>query len=412
MSARDYLLLESGVFGYGAMAAQCARALGFRPVLLARDPQEYAGALIDPRPHVDEVIAVDTFDVAKLLRISLERRPAGVLGFDDFRQLPAAVLARFAGTGDPGLAQGLVNTRFKDRTRQVLADTEFALPFSVHDLDRDPPRASAVGYPCVVKPVDEAGSTGVRICADEAEFGEAVRALGEALGAANARGYRSSRGILVEAVIPGPEYSAEVAYDPSEGRWRLAGATRKLVTPPPFCVEAGHVFPAPFDPPTAAAVESALDRMLQHLGLRNTVAHVEFKLDGERVRLIEVNPRPGGDMIVELVKCALGIDLMDAIVRLHAGLPLGDLLTPTRRRVAGVRFLFPPRPGIVTDLRVPRDPVAGEVRRRLPVLPRTVRAVSSSAERMGFVVAVADDEAGLEDALERYVAGCEFVYQD
>ncbi len=410
MSARDYLIVESGFFGVGALAAQHARRLGYRPVLLARNPAEYAGAVLDPRPHVDEVLTVDTFDVAKLLRIALERRPAGVLGFDEFRLVPAAVAARFAGTGEPGLAEGMVNVRFKDRMRALLAGTEFDLPHRAHDLARELPRSSAVGYPCVVKPVDESGSFGVRICADEAEFGAAIRLLSELLQGPNGRGYHSARTVLVEALVPGPEYSAEVAYDPAARRWRLVGVTRKLVTPPPFCVEVGHVFPALLGAGLAEAVESALDRLLGLLGLRGTIAHVEFKLDGERVRVIEVNPRPGGDMIVELVRCARGIDLIEVMVRLHAGLALDGLLEPTRRRVAAVRFLFPPRPGTVSALRPPA-PVAGEVRRWLTGVPRTVQAASSSLDRLGFAVVEGGDERGVEDALASYVAGCEFVYQ-
>jgi biotin carboxylase len=409
---RDCLFLESGMFGYGARAGDCARALGYRPVLLARDPQEYAHGVIDVRPHMAEVVMVDTLDIAKLLRIVLERDPAVVIGIDDFRVLSAALLANFAGLRDPALTPGLVNVRFKDRMRARLADTHFAVPHAVYDLDRDVPGTSVVGYPCVVKPVDEAGSSGVRICHDPAGFAQAVGALDASLGTPNGRGYRATRTILVEAFIPGQEYSAEAMYDPAQGHWRLVGVTRKLVTEPPFAVEAGHVFPTAFPPQTQARIEADLDQALLRLGLRQTAAHAEFKLDGDRFRLIEVNARIGGDMIPELVESALGIDLISAFVRLQAGHPIEGMLTPTRRLVAGIRFIMPPRPGTITALHVPPEPLPGEVRRQLPNLPRTIASVASSYDRLGFIVATAADERALEAALDGFVAACRFEYQE
>jgi biotin carboxylase len=409
---RDCLFLETGMFGYGARAGDCARALGYRPVLLARDPDEYAHGVIDVRPHMAEIVMVDTLDIAKLLRIVVDRDPAVVIGIDDFRVLSAALLANFAGLRDPALTQGLVNVRFKDRMRARLADSEFAVPYAVHDVDLDPPAASAVGYPCVVKPVDEAGSFGVRICNDAAEFAQAVGALATSLGTPNGRGYRSARTILVEAFIPGQEYSAEAAYDPATEHWRLVGVTRKLVTEPPFAVEVGHVFPAALPRETHAMVEAALDRALLRLGLRHTTAHAEFKLEGDRFSLIEVNPRVGGDMIPELVESALGIDLISVLVRLQAGHPIDGMLAPTRHLVAGIRFLTPPRPGVITALHAPPDPIPGEVRRQLPGLPRTITGVTSSYDRLGFVVATAADEAALQASLDGFVAACRFEYQE
>jgi biotin carboxylase len=188
--------------------------------------------------------------------------------------------------------------------------------------------------------------------------------------------------------------------------------TRKLVTEPPFCVEVGHVFPAALGPEVRTRIAAWLDRLLTHLELRDTAAHVEFKLDGERLRVIEVNPRVGGDMIAELVESALGVDMVSIIVRLQAGHPLDGMLTPTRDLVAGVRFLMPPKPGVITALRVPPEPVPGEVRRVLPKLPRTIAGIESSYDRLGFVVVAAEDEHAMQAGLDRFVAGCEFVYEE
>jgi biotin carboxylase len=408
---RDCLFIEAGMSGYGARAADCARALGYRPVLLARNPAEYAASVIDPRPYMDEVVTVDTFDAAKLLRLVIERRPGAVIAYEDFRLLHGALLGAYAGRRDPALIEGLVNVRFKDRMRARLAGTEFDHPYAVHELADGLPRASSVGYPCVVKPVDDGGSTGVRICADEAQFADAMAELARMLVAPNNRGFRSTPAILVEAFIPGQEYSAELAYDPAAARWHLIGVTRKLVTEPPFCVEVGHAFPAALAPEVRARIADALERLLTHLELRDTTAHVEFKLDGERLRIIEVNPRVGVDMIAELVESALGVDMISIIVRLQAGHSIDGMLVPTRDLVAGVRFVVPPKPGVLTELRVPPEPVPGEVRRVMAPLPRTIGTVASSYDRLGFVVVAAEDERAMQAGLDRFVAGCEFVYE-
>src|SRR5574344_897577 len=88
-------------------------------------------------------------------------------------------------------------------------------------------------YPVIVKPRDNSGSRGVKICNNKEELKEAI---------SEAIQYSHKDSVLVEEVIEGPEYSIEsLHYD---GKSEVIQFTEKKTTPYPYNVELGHKQPA------------------------------------------------------------------------------------------------------------------------------------------------------------------------
>jgi ATP-grasp domain len=406
---RTVLVVDSNSAGSGAAALLAARARGYRTHFLARDPAEYRR--LDPGPPqvADEVTVVDTFDVTKMLRAVDGGSYAAVLAYDELRVVQAAVLGGYLGVPHNPPVEAVLRTRFKDLTRAALAGTPWAVRYAAGSLD-DRPAESPVGYPCVVKPPDEAASVGVRICPDRRAFTDALARLRGIAGRRSGRGYQRMREFLVEELLTGPEYSAELVWSAARQDWRLIGYTAKITSAAPACIELGHLFPHRFPPVQEAGITASLAGCLRQLGLRDTLAHVEFRLDDGQVRLIEVNPRPAGGPIPALVRAVTGTGLADLHVAAHLGDADAVLDAMTCAGYAGAAFLVPGRPGRVTgfDVRPGLDLPATDL--RVAGVPRDVRPGASNEDRLGYVLARGDSPNAVAALLARRRAGIQPRY--
>lgn len=208
---------------------------------------------------------------------------------------------------------------------------------NVRSLQEAHAAAERIGYPVVLKPAAHAASLGV-IRADTPDqlptaYEVAHRAVGSGV---------ESTSVLVEEYLDGPEVSVEcVTY---RGETTVVAVTRKTVSAPPFFEELALSVDAadPLLDTVAPAARAAIDA----LGITNGVSHVEMRLVGGRPRLIEVNGGIAGDMIGHLVHLATGIDLPKAAADIACG--RAPDLTPTRRRAAGIRMLYPADSGTLT----------------------------------------------------------------
>ncbi|WP_432076708.1 ATP-grasp domain-containing protein [Streptomyces wuyuanensis] len=386
------LLVESNTTGTGRRFARQARTLGVQPVLLCTDPIRY--------PYVAEddvrAVVVDTADDAAVLtaaqRLRQQAPIAGVTSSSEYYVATAAATARALGLPGPDV-DAVRECRDKARQRQRLHEADVPVPRHerVRSVDEARTAADRIGSPVVLKPVQGSGSLGVRLCTDAAEVSAHAAVLTSA--AVNERGVAVPRDILVEEYLRGAEYSVEVF-----GHTPVVVVAKHLGPLPDF-VELGHDVPAPVPEAAAALLRNQAVRAVKALGLGWGAAHVELRMDGDDVRVVEVNPRLAGGMIPELVRYALGIDLVARQVRAAAGVPATD--TPlAARRAAAIRFLTTERPGFLADRT--RTERSLETARAVPHTEFAVlyRAPDEPIEpardfrgRLGHVIASASDAA-------------------
>ncbi|WP_250404596.1 ATP-grasp domain-containing protein [Streptomyces cellostaticus] len=386
------LLVESNTTGTGRQFARQARALGIQPVLLCTDPGRY--------PYVAEddlrAVVVDTADDAAVLttarRLRQQAPIAGVTSSSDYYVATAAATARALGLPGPD-ADAVRECRDKGRQRQRLREADVAVPRHERVRGAGEARTAAdrIGYPVVLKPVQGSGSLGVRLCADAEEVSAHAAALASA--AVNERGVAVPCDILVEEYLRGAEYSVEVF-----GCTAVVVVAKHLGPLPDF-VELGHDVPAPVPEAAAALLRDQAVRAVKALGLGWGAAHVELRMDGGDVRVVEVNPRLAGGMIPELVRHALGIDLVAWQVRAAVGALPND--TPRAARwAAAIRFLTTGSPGFLADRT--RTERSLETARAVPHIETAVfyRAPDEPVEpardfrgRLGHVIASAADAA-------------------
>lgn len=169
------------------------------------------------------------------------------------------------------------------------------------------------GTPCVVKPVQGAGSFGVSVVrsAEEAEAAFARAARDFAL--------IPDAGVLVERFHEGPQFSVEAFSE--DGEHEILAVTRKFSDPVGF-VELGHVVPAELSAEDTDAVHRYVRRLLDALDIGYGVTHTELVLTDAGPRVIETHVRLAGDEIPYLVKDVTGVDLVDCVVRQTLGRPV------------------------------------------------------------------------------------------
>lgn len=117
------------------------------------------------------------------------------------------------------------------------------------------------------------------------------------------------------------------------------------------------------------------------------MAHTEIKLTSAGPRVVEVNPRPAGNRITELVRHVTGVDLVAAFVDVSLGRAPDLRRTDTGLRSAAIGFLVPETTGTLaalddTGLRTRPDVLEAE----LAEPGRQVRATGSNNDYLGHVM--------------------------
>ncbi len=183
----------------------------------------------------------------------------------------------------------------------------------------------------VLKPVDGRASTGVT-------FHRSVDELAEWL----ATRPGEFEGYLAEERKIGREFSVESLIVRSGASWH--GVTAKTTI---GAVESGHLHPAPLAAVERTRIIDAAIACVEALGIDRGLLHTEVILDeAGAAHIVETHLRGGGDMILDLVRSATGLDLAELFVRdLIEG--LDDIPAATDLRFASSQFVFPVECGVI-----------------------------------------------------------------
>jgi len=161
---------------------------------------------------------------------------------------------------------------------------------------------AALVPPVVFKPVDSSGSKGVGT-ADPAD----ARACAVAF--ENARSFSRSGTVCIEEFVPGIDVSGNAFF--AGGRPELAVLTRKRSH---GMIPVGHLVPCPLPAADAARVWEAVVRHCDALGYTDGPLDFDARVAPDRVTILEMSPRLGGNCIPQLVEHATGCDVVGATV--------------------------------------------------------------------------------------------------
>lgn len=327
--------IESSYTGAGVECIEHVLRRGLQPVLLTRNPSQYAFLRSSPV----HVATCDTRSLSDVTKCLSDIRPLlGVGTTDEYSVHTSATVARslsMAGP-DPQAARACRNKRIMREILSSELNPRWAVVRSVASIE-----AAALRYPIVVKPVNLTGGALVRMCAtrDEAEAHiSRIRTRGES--DSTPRGTE----ILAEEYIEGEEFSAEFM----DGK--LLGITRKHLFPGAGFVEAGHDFPVPPGERAQGLVAKAAESALAKLNAVWGPIHMELRCGENGVKVIEVNGRLPGDRIPRLIELSTGFSMTSSFVdRLLGGPRLGSVAAASRG--AAIRMWRVATPAILSAVR-------------------------------------------------------------
>lgn len=205
---------------------------------------------------------------------------------------------------------------------------EGGVPCAKGRLVKSVAEASDMVYPVIVKPRDNSGSRGVKLCRTKEELEQSM---------AEALEYSKLDSVLVEEFIEGPEYSIEgLHYD---GKSEVIQFTEKKTTEFPYNVELGHIQPANICEENKQKIREIVAKIGNTLKFENCPSHTELKINERGLFVIETSPRLGGDYITSsLTPLSTGINMEDQLLRIALGANV-DTQSGRVEKASGVCFL-------------------------------------------------------------------------
>ena len=386
------LLVGAGI--HQRRAVQRAHELGLQVV--AVDGQADAAAL----PLADHGYVVDFQDFEALAAIGRKHGVQGVLTVSADRAVPVvAAVAELLGL--PGIGRDTAfHMKNKVAMRSRLAQHGVPQPPFAGARSVEQARAALlgpVGFPAVIKPSDSGGQRGVFFVESMVD---ADRYAAEAIS-------ESPTGeAIVEGFLPGMELNGIVVARHGEAVTLTLSDRRR---PPGIGFGVGwiHLYPPSLPPDQVEEADRVARAAVLALGLRDGIAFPQLiARPGGAVEIVEVAARIPGGQMADLVRHAVGVDLLEVALRQCLGEEIPDsLVLPRFRQPLCIRFLTaepgPLEAGRVTAIgsSAAVDAAPGVVQSELYFgVGELIRPVQVDADRRGYVIALGDTN---EQALER-----------
>lgn len=369
-------------------AIEHARGRGLRVVAVDRNAQAPGLSAADV-PEVVDFMAVDA-----VTEVARRHDVDGVLTVSADRAVPV-VAAVAEALGLPGI--GVETARrmtHKLAMRSALAAAGVPQPpFALVRSEQDGVAAlDASGLPAVLKPVDSGGQRAVfRLETADELYSNLAEALAES----------PTNEALVEAFVDGIEMNGIVI---ARGGKASCLTLSDRLRPPGIGFGVGwmHVYPPSIPAEQLERAERIAVDSVRALGLRDGIAFPQLiaSSNGD-VAVVEVAARIPGGQMADLVRHAVGVDLIEIALRQALGEKVPDeLALPRFSQPLAIRF-FTAEPGALPTGRVVKIGSLAPVLSAVGVVQadtylevgETIRPVRRDGDRRGYVIAIADTPA-------------------
>lgn len=166
--------------------------------------------------------------------------------------------------------------------------------------------ARRFAFPLVVKPTDSSGSKGISLVNSESEVTAAVE---------KAREFSFSKAVIIEQLIVGTHYSAELFL--LDGRIRLAAFSERTLLSSAHPITVEHLMPATLPAAILEEAHRAFTDICREAGVRDGPVNFDFIVDAQgRFFMIEMQARLAGNAMPLLVESAYKVNTTNLTLRL------------------------------------------------------------------------------------------------
>ena len=346
----------------------------------------------------DQYLNISILDKDAVLEAARELKIDGVMSFAcDPGVVTAAYVAEKLGLPSPGSYESTCILQDKGRFRAFLRDNGFTVPWAHSYTDRQAALADAKSFtwPCIVKPVDCAGSKGVRRVDSSFELESAID---------YALDFSHSGAFIIEQFITQRGYSSDTDCFVKDGvlcycsfdEQRFDREAENPYTP------AAYSWPSSMPQEIQAELKSELQRLMTLLGITTGVFNIETRqgTDG-RAYIMECTPRGGGNRLSEVLEMATGTKLVQNAVRAAVGLPVDDMSDPVYKGHWAEIILHSRQAGIYQSVQIAPEVMPFVVQEDYWVAPgEEIERFSGANKAIGTLVLNFPDR----ETLEKYMS--------
>lgn len=248
--------------------------------------------------------------------------------------------------------------------------------YIINSLDELITITSEISFPCIIKPVDSAGSRGVIFVANSHELKNAYRY--------SVKWSKIGR-VIVEEYMEGPEVSVEtLTY---KGKTEIINITDKYTSGSPNFIEIGHSQPTILSEEDKEQIKKLATEAVMSLGISMGPAHVEIILTNEGPKVVEVGARLGGDCITtHLIPLSTGIDMVGLTLDLSVGKEIS--VEPLHNQGSAIRFITCNN-GIITKIEGLKEAQQIDGIKEVKFLKNVGDIIvqeNSSLDRIGYII--------------------------
>lgn len=345
------LMVESWVGASGRMLPPLLKSQGHTYTFATRNPKHYESSFSDEKhpvfQYADEVVIVETNSIEALKEEFKSKKFDGIITVCDYYIDLVKKLSEILNIPCP-FPKNVEKIRRKDKLRKLIENANLPNPKYqlINKLEEIIEFGKINGFPFVLKPTDLASSAFVRIIRNEADMKDAYLKLKDF--PLNFREQKREEKILLEEYMDGPEFSVEsVSFN---GEIKIIGITDKSLTGDPYFIENGHMFPANLSVDIKNDIENFVLNVLRAINFDNGLAHTEVKVTKNGPRIVEINPRNGGNYIAELVELVTGVNLLENFIDIAIGKKPNTTMLEKNIKSAASIFIVPSEEGTIESI--------------------------------------------------------------
>lgn len=270
----------------------------------------------------DEYRNISIIEKDEVLEVAQQMQIDGIMSFAcDPGVVTAAYVAEKMGLPFQGSYQSTSILQDKGLFRKFLIDNNFNCPHAKRYTDKKAPfdDIDYFNWPVIVKPVDSAGSKGVKKVDSPDNLAEAIEIAVE--GSHNGA-------FIVEDFLTFEGFHSSADLFTVNGKLEFVSYSDQL-----FDKEADNpytpayiIWPSSMKKEHQDLLTNETQRLMDLLGMDTGIYNIETCVgNGGKPYIMEVSPRGGGCKIAELQRMAYGVDLIENEVRKAVGMPVENV---------------------------------------------------------------------------------------
>ena len=265
-------------------------------------------------PYGDQYVQADFSDKEAILQLATEMQVDVICsGCNDFACLTAAYVAEKLGLPGHDSYDTAINIHHKDKYRELAEKLQIVSPKAVRCTCEEEieEQCKNMKLPFIVKPVDLTGGKGMTRCEDIASVREAFRKAMEAT---------REKYVVVEEFVTGTNHGFSAYIQDRKVTFFFVDNEQYYHNP---YLVSGASTPGDVNEEAVRQLCQDSEKLASYMELKDGILHIQFilKEDGTPV-IIEVCRRAPGDLYIQFVQRAIGLDYPMYIVAAEAGIEM------------------------------------------------------------------------------------------